>query len=91
MDPLTPSMDIEQCLALVPAVPCLHTTFTALRYIWSSVQRVQGSKRQLQVLTLRIAQVLHTLDSEFRAGRLAESSALNATLADLNKSVFSSI
>jgi hypothetical protein len=60
---------IQQCLSLAP-VPYLATAFSALKFIWSSIQTAEASKRQLQALTQSIAQLLQTLEKEYRAGRL---------------------
>jgi len=66
-------MDIVQhCLSLVP-VPCLSTTFALFNIIWTSVQRVQLSKRQLQVLASSISELLNTLDTHYRAGRILQA------------------
>jgi hypothetical protein len=68
------TMDIIQhCLSLAP-LPYLSPAFSALRFIWSSVQQAQASKRQLEALTQLIAQLLKTLDSEYRARRLLQAS-----------------
>jgi hypothetical protein len=65
-------MDIvHQCLSLVP-VPYLAHAFSALRLIWSSVQQAQASKRQLKILSELIAQLLMTLDGQYRAQRLLQ-------------------
>lgn len=65
-------MDIlHQCLSLVP-VPYLAPAFAAFRFIWSSVEQAQASKQQLKVLTQSIAQLLQTLNGQYRAQRLLE-------------------
>src|ERR1700676_828602 len=77
-----PTMDIiHQCLSLAP-VPYLSAAFSALRLIWSSVQQVQASKGQLEALAQSIAQLLQTLDDEYRAGRLLQVKT-SVPLADL--------
>src|ERR1700685_2606563 len=48
----------------------LASAFSALRFIWSTVTQAQVSKWQLDVLAQSIAQLLQTLDGEYRAGRL---------------------
>jgi hypothetical protein len=60
---------IQQCSSLVP-FPYLAPAFTVFKFIWSSVQQAQASKQQLEVLTQSIAQLLKTLDGEYRARRL---------------------
>ena len=63
---------IQHCLSLAP-LPYLAPAFSALRFIWSSVERAQASKRQLEALTKLIAQLLKALDSEYRARRLLQA------------------
>ena len=75
---------VATCFSLVP-VPYLHAVFIAFRHIWSSVQRAQESQRQLQLLGQYIATLLHTLDTEYRAGRLNTSTPSDAALAQLTK------
>jgi hypothetical protein len=60
---------IEQCLSLAP-VPYLSSAFHLLRMIWLSVQKAQASKRQLETLAQSIAQILGTLNEQYRIGRL---------------------
>jgi hypothetical protein len=62
---------IHQCLSLVP-VPYLAYAFSALRLIWSSVQQAQASKRQLDILSELVAQLLKTLNGQYRARRLLQ-------------------
>jgi hypothetical protein len=59
---------ISAWLSLVP-VPCLGSAVSIFSYIWSAIQRVQLSKRQLNALATSIAQLLQTLDVEIRSGR----------------------
>ena len=63
---------IHQCLSLAP-VPYLLPAFSVLRFIWSSIQQVQASKWQLEALAQSIAQLLETLNEEYRAGRLLQA------------------
>ena len=63
---------IHHCLSLAP-LPYLSPAFSALRFIWSSVQQAQASKRQLEALTQSIAQLLQTLDAQYRAGRILQA------------------
>ena len=72
---------IHQCLSLAP-VPYLGTAFSVFRFIWSTIQQVQASKRQLEALVQSIGQLLQTLDGEYRAGRLSEGKTSTA-LKDL--------
>jgi hypothetical protein len=78
---------IHQCLSIVP-VPYLAPAFAALRFIWSSVEQAQASKQQLKVLAQSIAQLLQTIDREYRARRLLESRT-STPLANLRGSVVS--
>src|ERR1700729_3907350 len=66
------TMDIiHDCLSLVShAVPYLGLAFTLFKIIWSSVQQVQVSKQQLEVLAQSVAQLLNALDGAYRARRL---------------------
>ncbi|KAJ7496362.1 hypothetical protein FB451DRAFT_196353 [Mycena latifolia] len=62
-------MSLEAVLGLTP-VPGLSAAFTLLKFIASSVQDVKQSKKQLEVLAIAVAQLLATLDSEFRSSSL---------------------
>jgi len=65
-------MDIVQhCLSLVP-VPYLVPAFSALRFIWSSIQNIKINRRQVEALAKSIAQLLQMLQREYLAGRLRE-------------------
>jgi hypothetical protein len=75
-------MDIvHQCLALAP-VPYLAPAFSLLQAIWLSVKQAQASKRQLEVLAQSIAQLLQTLDRQYRARKLLQVQTSKA-LTDL--------
>ena len=79
-------MDIvHQCLSLAP-VPYLGPAFSALRFIWSSIEQAKASKSQLEALGQSIAQLLKALDEGYRAGRLLQNRT-SAPLADLRKFV----
>ena len=83
---LHPTMDvIHLCLSLAP-LPYLSPAFSALRYIWLSIEQVQTSKRQLEALAQSIAQLLQALDDEYRAQRLLQDKTA-VPLADLCKFV----
>ena len=73
---------IQHCLSLAP-LPYLSPAFSALRFIYSSIQQAQASKRQLQALSESIAQLLCTLDNEYRARRLRQAQT-STPLTDLN-------
>jgi hypothetical protein len=68
---------IHQCLSLAP-VPCLAPAFSVLRFIYSSVKQAQVSKQQLQALSQTIAQLLWTLNREYRSGRLLHAKTSTA-------------
>ena len=71
-------MDIvEHCLSLVP-VPYLATTFRLFKIICSSIQQVQISKRQLQVLASSLGEHLNTLDSHYCAVRILQADTSQA-------------
>lgn len=74
---------IQHCLNLVP-VPALGSSFTVLRFIWTSVQQVKASQRQLITLTQTIAHLLQTLNTEYQTGRVAHV-ASSGPLDDLSK------
>jgi hypothetical protein len=60
-------MDIvHKCLSITP-VPRLAPAFSAFRFIWSDVKQAQVGKRQLEAFGLSVAQLLQTLDREYRA------------------------
>lgn len=66
-------MDIVQhCLSLTP-VPGLGPAFGVLRFIWLSVEQAQSCQEQLVALTQSTAQLLETLDVQYRGGRLSEA------------------
>jgi hypothetical protein len=63
-------------------VPYLGTAFSVFRFIYSSVEQAQASKHQLQALSQTIAQLLSTLNKEYRAGRLVQAKTFTS-VADL--------
>ena len=75
---------IATCLSLFP-IPSLHAAFSALRIIWSYVQEAKGCERQLGLLARYVAELLYTLDGEYRAGRLEESTSPDEPLERLQK------
>jgi hypothetical protein len=76
---------IQQCLSLAP-VPYLAPAFSVLRFICSSVEQARASKRQLQALSQTIAQLLWTLNREYRSGRLLHAKTSTA-VDNLGRSV----
>jgi hypothetical protein len=88
IDNATPlfTMDIiHECLSLAP-VPYLGHAFSVLRFIWSSIQQFRASKQQLEALALSIAQLLQTLNREYRGGRLLQVGT-SKPIADLSRFV----
>jgi len=80
------TMDVMHlCLSLTP-LPCLAPAFSALRFIWSSIERAKVSKCQLEALAQSIAQLLKVLDGEYQTRRLLQARTLTP-LADLHKFV----
>lgn len=73
---------LDVILGLTP-VPGLSAAFHVLKFIVSSVQQVNESKRQLETLAKAVAELLATLNAEFKASRLVESTCARA-LKDLN-------
>jgi hypothetical protein len=80
---------IHQCLSLTP-VPYLAPAFSALRFIWLSVEQVHASNRQLEALTQSIAQLLQTLNGEYCSGRLVQVKT-SKPLVDLSGFVVSTL
>ncbi|KIM82420.1 hypothetical protein PILCRDRAFT_461876 [Piloderma croceum F 1598] len=74
---------IQHCLSLVP-VPYLAPAFSIFKFIWSTVDQVQASKQQLEVLAQSLAQLLKALNGEYRAGRLLQART-STSLADLSR------
>jgi hypothetical protein len=72
---------VRQCLS-IPPVPCLASAFSTFKFIWSSVEQLQVGKSQLAALTQSIAQLLRTLDEEYRTGRFLQARS-SVALADL--------
>jgi hypothetical protein len=72
---------VQQCLSLAP-VPYLASAFSALRFIWLSIEQAKASKCQLEALAHSIAQLLKALDEGYRAGRLLQYRTFTP-LADL--------
>jgi hypothetical protein len=79
---------VQQCLSLT-SVPCLIPAFSAFKFIWSDVEQAQVGKTQLDALAQSIAQLLLTLDGEYRVGRL-QGVKTSMALADLCRFVRSS-
>jgi hypothetical protein len=77
---------LDVILGITP-VPGLSAAFHVLRFIISSVQQVSESRRQLEELAKAVAQLLATLNAQFRASRLVESTCARA-LQDLHRSEF---
>lgn len=80
------TMDLIENIGSLTPLPHLSANFVIFRYIWQTVQQVQGSQEQLRELVRTIAQLLQTLDREYRAARLSEGGT-SAPLEDLHKYV----
>jgi hypothetical protein len=68
------------------AVPCLIIAFGLVRTISNALQDVKASKYQLQSLGSATAQLLETLNNEYKAGHLSEATT-SVALEELHKSV----
>jgi hypothetical protein len=78
---------IQQCLSLAP-VPYLAPAWSVLRFIYSSVEQAQASKQQLRGLAQTVAQLLWTLNREYRSRQLL-SAKTSMTVDDLERFVIS--
>lgn len=76
---------IHQHVSLIPVLH-LAPAFTTLKFIQMFVEQVETSKQQLAVLVQLIAQLLQTLDKEYRDGQLMQDETL-AGLDDLTRFV----
>jgi hypothetical protein len=65
-------------------VPGLSSAFRLFKFIVSSVQAAQESKKQLQVLAKGVGELLFTLNSEIRESRIVVANCVKP-LADLEK------
>ncbi|KAJ7474336.1 hypothetical protein FB451DRAFT_287257 [Mycena latifolia] len=74
---------LDVILGITP-VPGLSAGFNLLKLIVSSVRQARESKRQLEALAYTVAQLLETLNAEFRASRLIQS-ASDRPLQDLHR------
>src|SRR5882762_5831084 len=71
-------MDVVRQSLYISPVPYLAPAFSRLKFICLSVDQVQASKSQLEVLMRSIAQLLQVLDEEGRTGRLLQARPLVA-------------
>lgn len=76
---------INRTLSLTP-LPYLDPALSAFKFIWSDVEQVEVSQRQLEALAQSIAQLLLILDTECRAGREVQVGP-STPLANLSRSV----
>jgi hypothetical protein len=65
-------------------VPGLFSAFRLFKFIVSSVQAAQESKKQLQVLAKGVGELLSTLNLEIRESRIVAANCVKP-LADLEK------
>ncbi|KAJ7147807.1 hypothetical protein C8R43DRAFT_524115 [Mycena crocata] len=64
---MPPQLPLDVILGVTP-VPGLSAAFNILKLIISSVEQAHRSKRQLHALAASVAQLLETLNTEFRLG-----------------------
>jgi hypothetical protein len=76
------SDNVQKCLYLTP-VPHLKPAFTSFSLIWSLIQQAKASKEQLETFAQSIAELLYTLDNEYRTKRLLIEQMSEKPLADL--------
>lgn len=69
-------------------LPYLLAVFTVFKRVWQTVPQAQASQEQLRALTYSLAQLLQTLDGEYRAGR-ATTDKTSKPLEDLYRCVTS--
>ncbi|KAJ6470933.1 hypothetical protein C8R45DRAFT_1014930 [Mycena sanguinolenta] len=69
----SPLQTVLDVIVGITPVPGLSAAFTLLRTIVSAIQQVSGSKQQLALLAQSAAQLLQTLNAEFSASRLMQS------------------
>ncbi|KAK6974293.1 kinase-like protein [Favolaschia claudopus] len=69
---ITPQTVLDVILGITP-VPGLSAAFTLLKFIVSNIEGVSRSKRRLAILAQAASHLLQTLNTELRAGRLAQS------------------
>ncbi|KAJ7349820.1 hypothetical protein DFH08DRAFT_125312 [Mycena albidolilacea] len=88
--PLQTVLDV--ILGITP-VPGLSAAFNILSHIVSAIEQARKSKQRLAVLAQSAAQLLQTLNTEFRAARLVQSACgkplkdLHSLLLDVQKFV----
>jgi hypothetical protein len=63
-------MDNVQGILLLTPDPSLLRNFTALKFIYRAVQKLQSSEEQFRALVYSVAELLQALDSEYLANRL---------------------
>ena len=76
------TMDAIHVLLSLAPVPYLGPAFSVFKFLWSQITQVQASKQQLEVLAQSLAQLLQTLNTEYRAGRLLQARS-STPLTDL--------
>ena len=58
---------ISVCLSIQP-VPGLHFAFTTLTWIVNTTKQVQDTKEQIGTLTLGLAQLMKTVNDQYKLG-----------------------
>jgi hypothetical protein len=77
---------INHCLQLVP-IPYLSSAFSLFTLIYSSIDQVQGSRKQLNVLAKCVSQLLITINANYKPGKGSLNTTTAATLDDLSRHV----
>lgn len=65
-------MDVVEDIVSRAPLRHLSDIFTIFKLFWQNVQSVQVNQEQFRVLAYSIAQLLQTLDREYRAGHFGE-------------------
>ncbi|KAF8179660.1 kinase-like domain-containing protein [Pholiota molesta] len=68
---------VSVCLSLAP-VPGLHFAFTTLRWVIATTNQVQDSKEQIRNLTESLAQLMFTVNEQYKKGKLLETDTKRA-------------
>lgn len=71
---------ISICLSIQP-IPGLHFAFNTLQWIVTTARQCQDSKEQIGTLTMALAQLVKTLNDQYRRGKLVEDDTREALKA----------
>ena len=69
------------------SVPILKSVFSALKFLWQAVKQIEVSQEQLCTLVRFGAQLLQTLDCDYRAGRALKDQRTTTTIDDFRRFV----